>query len=140
MKQSKRVVWWAWMAFFFPALVVWAGTGYHPPSEVNKLIKTLTDTHSSIAKLHKIAVSPGGTPLYLVEVGPETERTHKIMPAVFAAANMEGTVPVATEAALHLYRHLFITKNKIYFLPGAGTPVRNRHFGISIGLVSSELH
>lgn len=126
MKQSKRVVWLVWMAVFFPALAVWAGTGYHPPSEVNKLIKTLTDTHSGIAKLHKIAVSPGGTPLYLVEAGPETGRKHKTMPAVFAVANMEGTVPVATEAAIHLLRSVLeqpeVRKDKTWYILPMGNP------------------
>lgn len=126
MKHKRKVVRLTWMFVFLPALTLWAGTGYHPPSEVNKILETRADTHSDIAKLHKIAVTPGGTPLFLVEVGPETGRKQKTLPAVFVAANMEGTVPVATEAALFLLQSVLekpgVRKDKTWYILPVGNP------------------
>ncbi|HLP58340.1 MAG TPA: M14 family zinc carboxypeptidase, partial [Candidatus Deferrimicrobium sp.] len=75
---------------------------YHSPAEVNKYLETAAGANEKITKLHKIAVSTGGHDLYALEIGPETALLKKTFPAVLVAANMEGTVPIATEAALYL--------------------------------------
>lgn len=75
---------------------------YHSPAEVNKYLETAAGANEKITKLHKIAVSTGGHDLYVLEIGPETALLKKTFPAVLVAANMEGTVPIATEAALYL--------------------------------------
>jgi hypothetical protein len=99
---------------------------YHNPVEVNNLLKGFTASHSPIARLHKIAVSPGGNMVNVLEMGPEITKKGKKLPAVFVAANMEGTVPIATEAALYL-AHLILQqpgtrKDKTWYILPLGNP------------------
>lgn len=99
---------------------------YHSPIEVNKYLETIADANKKITKLHKIAVSPGGHNLYLLEIGPETDQAKKALPAIFVAANMEGVVPVATEAALYLAGLLLeqpeIRGDKTWYILPIGNP------------------
>jgi hypothetical protein len=110
MRKKKYMV---WMIGF---LVVWFGwveakppdfTTYHNPAEVNDLLIDFAASHPSIARLHKIAVSPGGSVVNVLELGPAIDIKGEKLPAVFVAANLEGTVPIATEAALYL-AHLIL--------------------------------
>ena len=75
---------------------------YHRPDEAAAALRALARDNPGFAKAHVLAESPGGRELVLLEVGPETGRAAKALPAVFVAANMDGAVPLATEAALHL--------------------------------------
>lgn len=99
---------------------------YHSPAEVNKYLETIADANKKITKLHKIAVSPGGRDLYLLEIGPETGQAKKTLPAVFVAANMEGVVPIAAEAALYLAGLLLeqpeVRKDKTWYILPVGNP------------------
>lgn len=79
---------------------------YHSPEETVAALRDLARTHPGFAKVHVLAKSPGGRELALLEIGPETAKAAKTLPAVFVAANMEGTVPLASEAALYLARLL----------------------------------
>jgi hypothetical protein len=101
-------------------------TAYHTPAEVNNFLKDFAASHPPITRLHKIAVSPGGSVVNVLEVGPETTKMGKKLPAVFVAANMEGTVPIATEAALYLV-HLILDqpgtrKDKTWYILPLGNP------------------
>ncbi|MCX6580268.1 MAG: M14 family zinc carboxypeptidase [Candidatus Aminicenantes bacterium] len=99
---------------------------YHSPTQVNKYLETAAGSNEKITKLHKIAVSPGGRDLYLLEIGPETDRAKKTLPAIFVAANMEGVVPIATEAALYLAGLLLeqpeVRKDKTWYILPIGNP------------------
>ncbi len=75
---------------------------YHKPEELTAAFQDLARANPGFAKVHVLAKSPGGRELVLLEVGPETAKTVKTLPAVFIAANMEGTVPISGEAALYL--------------------------------------
>jgi len=75
---------------------------YHKPEELTAAVQDLARANPGFAKVHVLAKSPGGRELVLLEVGPETAKTAKSLPAVFIAANMEGTVPISSEAALYL--------------------------------------
>jgi len=75
---------------------------YHKPEELATAAQDLARANPGFAKVHILAKSPGGRELVLLEVGPETAMTTKTLPAVFIAANMEGTVPISSEAALYL--------------------------------------
>ncbi len=75
---------------------------YHGPGELTAALQDLARANPGFAKVHVLAKSPGGRELALLEVGPETGKAVKTLPAVFVAANMEGTVPLASEAALYL--------------------------------------
>ncbi|MBN2264964.1 MAG: hypothetical protein JW775_04035 [Candidatus Aminicenantes bacterium] len=77
---------------------------YHTPEETAAALRDLARAHPGFAKTHLLAKSPAGRELTLLEIGPETGKSAKSLPAVFVAANMEGTVPLAGEAALWLAR------------------------------------
>lgn len=79
---------------------------YHRPEETAAAIRELARAHPGFAQAHVLAKSPGGRDLVLLEIGPETGKPAKTLPAVFLAADMEGTVPLAGEAALWLARSL----------------------------------
>jgi hypothetical protein len=75
---------------------------YHRPEELAAAVQDLARANPGFAKVHILAKSPGGRDLALLEIGPETAKTARTLPAVFVAANMEGTVPLSCEAALYL--------------------------------------
>jgi len=75
---------------------------YHKPEELTAAVQELARANPGFAKVHVLAKSPGGRDLVLLEVGPETAKAVKSLPAVFIAADMEGTVPISGEAALYL--------------------------------------
>jgi hypothetical protein len=75
---------------------------YHTPEELNTTIQDIARANSGIAKIHILTKSAGGSDLYVLEIGPEVAKKEKTVPAVFVTANMEGTVPLASEAALYL--------------------------------------
>jgi hypothetical protein len=75
---------------------------YHKPEELTAAVQELARANPGFAKVHVLAKSPGGRDLVLLEVGPETAKAAKSLPAVFIAADMEGTVPISGEAALYL--------------------------------------
>ncbi len=77
---------------------------YHSPEEVAAAFLALAKANPSVARLHAVAKSPGGRDVVILEVGPEINKESRSLPAVFVAANMEGTVPLASEAALFLAR------------------------------------
>ncbi|MGE5341820.1 MAG: M14 family metallopeptidase [Candidatus Omnitrophota bacterium] len=135
------------MVLFLLVLVVWNASNlcaagpekstmtfdrYHPPDDVNKLLSVLANAHPRVAQLHPIAMSPGKTQLNILEIGPEIGTSKKKLPAVFVAANMEGTVPLSTEAALYLCQFLLnhpdaIRERTWYILP-MGNPDAARHY------------
>lgn len=75
---------------------------YHKPEEISATLKELARTNPKRAKIHQLAKSVSGRELVIIEIGNEVDKSKKSNPAVFVAANMEGTTPLASEAALHL--------------------------------------
>lgn len=71
---------------------------YHSNAEIQELYKKFELSNSELFKVHKIATSPGGEPITLLEIGNRNE----IAPAVFVGANFEGNYPIASTAALAL--------------------------------------
>jgi hypothetical protein len=71
---------------------------YTDPAGVNKRIGQIQEGSAGLVKVHKMAVTPGGTDVLMMEIG----KAGAGVPAVLVAANMSGTTPVATEAALSL--------------------------------------
>ncbi len=91
---------------------------YKTNAEVQKTLNMLQQKAPSRVSLHKIAVSPGGEPVYLLEIGKEL----KNVPAIFVGANFEGKTPISTEGALYLAKMLldsakYTGKTKWYILP-----------------------
>ena len=106
---------------------------YRKPEELNAALRDLARANPAVARVHSLAKSPGGHELVLLEVGPETAKTAKTLPAVFIAANMEGTVPISSEAALYLAK-LVLEKADMradrtwYILPCGNPDAASRFF------------
>jgi len=75
---------------------------YKTNPEVQKALSDLQGKSPSLTALHKIAESPGGEPIYVLEIGKEL----KNVPAIFVGANFEGKTPISTEGALYMARML----------------------------------
>ena len=106
---------------------------YLAPEEMGKILKEMVKNNPSISAVHTLGRSFGGHELLLLEIGPETGRTKKSFPAVFVAADMEGTVPLAGMAALYLARTLIETPEKRrdrtwYILPAGNPDAAARYF------------
>lgn len=106
---------------------------YRKPEELNAALRDLAKANPSVARVHSLAKSAGGRELVLLEIGPETAKAAKTLPAVFVAANMEGTVPIAGEAALYLAK-LVLEKAEArsdrtwYILPCGNPDAAARYF------------
>jgi Zinc carboxypeptidase len=75
---------------------------YHRPDELKAALQEMARANSGVARLHSLTKSAGGRELVIIEIGPEVGNAEKTLPAVFVAADMEGTVPISAEAALFL--------------------------------------
>ncbi len=80
---------------------------YKTNSEVQKALTLLQQKSPATTALHKIAESPGGEPIYVLEIGKEL----KNVPAIFVGANFEGKTPLSTEGALYLAKMLLDSAN-----------------------------
>jgi len=106
---------------------------YHSPEEIGQLIGKAASAHPRTVRRHEIAVSFGGIPVQLLEIGMETGSKEKRNPAVFVAANMEGTNPLASEAALFLIESLLknekLLQNRTWYILPMGNPdASSRYF------------
>jgi len=110
----------------------WAGqvkyefTAYHTPAEIYKTLKEFAAANPALAVVHDIAVTPGSRPVGLIEIGPEVKAKQKQFPALFVGANMEGTVPIASEAAIYLVKLLLddakMRQDKTWYILPVGNP------------------
>lgn len=106
---------------------------YHSPAELNQALADFAAAHPQFTMLHKLAVSPGGNPVHLLEIGPETGKGDRTFPAVMVVANMEGTVPISSEGALYLAK-LILEKPDVrkdltwYILPCGNPDAASRYF------------
>ena len=107
---------------------------YHSPAELAAAIQEYAAANAAVARVHKLAQSPGGRDVLIVEIGPEAGKAEKTVPAVFVAANLDGTVPLSAEAALYLVKQLIdkpdSRKNLTwYVLPCPNPDAASRYFG-----------
>jgi hypothetical protein len=75
---------------------------YHSPQEANAALAAINKANPAQTALYTIATSPGGIDLVVLEVGPDVGRKVRKTSAIFVVANMEGVLPISTEAALSL--------------------------------------
>jgi len=75
---------------------------YHTPQELNAAITAINRANPDLTAIHRIGQSPGGRELLVLEVGPDVGSKEHRIPAVFVVGNLEGTVPIAAEAATFL--------------------------------------
>lgn len=107
---------------------------YHSPAELGAALQEYALANAAVAKVHKLAQSPGGRDILIIELGPEVGKAEKTLPAVFVGANFEGTVPLSGEAALYLVKQLIekpdVRKNLTwYVLPCPNPDAAARYFG-----------
>jgi Zinc carboxypeptidase len=99
---------------------------YHNPGEVNKIMLAWVNANSSIAKLHKLAVTPGGKKIFMLEIGPEKGKKKKTLPAILVVANLDGQTPIAVEATLYLTKMILdkaeLRKDKTWYILPSGNP------------------
>ncbi len=106
--------------------------GYHSPEEANEYLLETAENHSGITRVHTLAQSPGGRELLVLEIGPEVNSDEKNLPAILVVANMEGVIPITTEASLKLIE-LIIEENAAedktwYILPNGNPDAAVRFF------------
>ncbi len=112
--------------------VAWSNNGkisfdrYHPPSAIQQFLKQTAAANSGFVRLHTLAKTPGDQPYTLLEIGPEVGKKKKNLPAILVVANMEGTVPISSEAALYLMKTLVekpeLRKGKTWYVLPVGNP------------------
>lgn len=71
---------------------------YLKPAEINTKLQDLNRRYSADTRLVKLAVSPGGSTLNILEISKGGKKN----PAVLVVANMEGSYPLASMGALYL--------------------------------------
>lgn len=101
------------------------GNEYHTPSQVNDILRDIHDANGNNTKIHELAESPGGHQLLMIEIGPEVHSSKKTKPAIFVVGNMEGTIPVSTEAALYLANEVLVSEassSKTWYILPNGNP------------------
>jgi len=129
MIQKKWPVLIGILLFTFPG---WAAQSkfnfdrYHTPNELNQALKNFASSYPKITQLHKIAISPGRKTVNMIEIGSEVNKKKKTLPAVFVVANMEGTVPLSSEAAICLIQSILekpeVRKDKTWYVLPLGNP------------------
>lgn len=123
-----------WIVFISISLFVLSGwtaenkfslNRYHTPGELNEALNNFASSNPKIATLHKIAVSSGKNVVNMIEIGPEVKKK-KTLPAILVVANMEGTVPLSSEAAIYLIQSILEKpeprKDKTWYVLPCGNP------------------
>ncbi|MHB8054439.1 MAG: M14 family metallopeptidase [Candidatus Aminicenantales bacterium] len=99
---------------------------YHSPAELNEAFRDIARVNAAFAKIHVLAKSPGGGEVLLIEIGPETGKAEKTLPAVFIGADFDGLFPIAGEAALYLVKQLVekpdVRKDLTWYVLGCPNP------------------
>jgi hypothetical protein len=129
MKQKKCL---GILIVLLSAAIVWAGQTefkfdrYHSPVEFGQALKKIAAANPKITDLFEIAVSAAGKPLPMLYIGPEAAKKEKSLPAILVVANMEGTVPLASEAAMFMIQAILekaeSRQDKSWYILPMGNP------------------
>jgi len=116
--------------------------GYRKPDEVNKQILQLKDRAGGNALIHNLTTTAGGYDLLILEIGSETDKQDVKNPAILVVGNMDGTRPVATEAALDLAERIISDENHYrditWFILPSGNPDASERFFSDMVYVDSR--
>ncbi|MBS0011343.1 MAG: hypothetical protein KFF49_08025 [Bacteroidales bacterium] len=127
---------------FLPAPAVGETRDYSPRDEVNKRILQIKQQAGQAVKIHKLASSPGGTELLMMEIGTEAGSESRKNPAILVAGNMDGTRPITTEAALYLAERVVSDRSNYaeltWFIIPMGNPDAHSRFFEDVVYVSSR--
>lgn len=115
---------------------------YHTPDEIHQQLIAIQKANKQNSSLHLIGTSYSGKKVSLIEIGTETAKDKKTKPAVFVAANFDGTNPLASEAAVYLINDLFDNpdhyKSLTWYILPVGNPEGASHFFSSPRMVDSR--
>lgn len=134
---SKTTLFFTLLWLFAPAISPGQQTtlnyeNYHKPDEINTLFAKLAKQYNQVTRVHDLAVSPGKRDLIILEIGNKINSAGKKAPAVFVAGNMEGTVPISSEASLFLADLILSDqsnyKNLTWYILPCGNPDAAMHF------------
>lgn len=93
---------------------------YHSPKEISSLLNEFSKT--SDTKNLVLAKTINGNNLSIFQIG----KSEKGKPAIFIGANMEGSIPLATEAAIYLIQYILsnqsLKSNYIWYILPCGNP------------------
>jgi hypothetical protein len=99
---------------------------YHTPSELNAEIDSLHRANPDLTTVHRIGQSAGKRELLVLEIRSDTSNGANRTPAVFVIGNLEGKVPIASEAAIFLAHQLIenaeARKDLAWYILAAGNP------------------
>ncbi len=106
---------------------------YHTPQEANAAIAAMNKANPGRTALHRLATSRGGVDVSLLEIGPDAGKKVRQFPAVLVVANMEGVLPITTEAALSLADRILSDANAAksltwFILPNGNPDAATRYF------------
>ncbi len=94
---------------------------YFTPKQLVGEFEALSKVNPSKTRIHRITTSPGGNQVIVLEIGTEVMHAERKKPAIFVAANPEGTNPLSSYAVVSLARQLVKndghSKNTWYILP-----------------------
>lgn len=102
---------------------------YHTPEEIVKISRELVKANSKIASMEVLTNTPGGFEIPVIQVGDQTGA----QPAVLVMANIEGNVPISSEAALYLLQEVISNQNyrnnlSWYIIPVGNPDAASRYF------------
>ncbi len=99
---------------------------YRTPQELNAALNALNRANPAFTAIRSIGRSPGGRDLLMIEIGPDTASTARRKPAVLVVSNLEGTLPIASEAALFLAREVIgsaeVRKDLTWYILATANP------------------
>jgi len=99
---------------------------YHSPAELTQAVKNLANQYPQITKFHLLSSTPSQKKVTILEIGNETGKVKKELPAVLVVANLEGITPIASEAALYLVQEILengsLYKNRTWYVLPCGNP------------------
>jgi len=99
---------------------------YHTPAEISGIVNAFEKSQPALTKVHSLAKTYQGLDYQIIEIGRETKSNLKKNPAVLVVANLEGTTPLASEAALFLISELLKKpdqlENLTWYVLASGNP------------------
>jgi hypothetical protein len=105
---------------------------YFSPKQLSAEFESLSKSNPGKVLIHQIALSPGGNPVIIMEIGTEVKQAEKIKPAVFVMANPEGINPLSSYASVNLAKQLIASDKHLnhtwYILPVLNPDAYARYF------------
>jgi len=117
---------------FFGIINISYSQNYKNASEVNSTLTNFAQKNAGNSAIHNLGETYSKIPILLLEVGTETKKKDKSKPALFILGNPDGTIPLATEAALKLAQQIIESKQyeqfTWYILPCLNPEALNHYF------------